>query len=209
MTKLQKIGLSVSIVAAILWTIWLFAWWNYNFSSCDPYVYLCISEASYNLIHFILIVLFVVWIGMILSEISRKSLKKSCIMLMVSWLLGNLAIGFSLWLLDSLCAWDCMEVEVPWHVFWMFWVMCVVLWFIVLFFTMRHLTHSNKRGILTVLIVIGLLGTFLLQANTGCEYLLRCVRSSFNVMFWVFLIVSIMLCVIGWIKSYKESKKSS
>ncbi len=208
MTKLQKTGLYVAIISAILWLVWLFAWWNYSFAACDG-PYWCIGDVNYHLIHYALIALFTIWIGIVLMESSRKSLKKSCIMLLVSWLLGKIGFWLSPWFLASSCIWDCRWADIPGHIFWILWIMCVVLWFIVLFISMKHLTKSNKRSALCVVSVAALLGVFLIQANTGCQYLLKCFTKSLSTLFLCFLVISIIVCIVAWIKRYKEVKKSS
>lgn len=208
MTKLQKIGLSVSVVAAILWTVWLFAWWNYSFPVCDQ-PYWCVFGADYNLIHFVLIAVFAIWIDIILVDISKKSLKTSCIVLLISWMVGKCCVWIGVRLLNTMCGWDCTIVDIPGQVFLIFWLICIPLWLISLFFTVSHLTHNNKLGIYGVLILVGLLGAVLIQGGARCEYLLSCIKDCSKAIFLVFFIVSIILCVISFIRSHKEVKKSS
>ena len=208
MTKLQKVGLFMAIISVILWIIWLFVWWNYSFPPCD-WPYWCISGVNYHLVHFVLIALFAIWIGMVLMGTSRKSLKKSCIVLLVSWLFGRIGFWFSPWFLAVSCAWDCRWADIPWHIFWILWIMCMVLRFVVLFFTIRHLTKSNKWSILGVIVIAALSVTFFVQANMWCHYLLKCLTKSITTLFLCFLIISIIVCIIAWIKRYKEVKKSS
>lgn len=108
-----------------------------------------------------------------------------------------------------MCGWDCTIVDIPGQVFLIFWLICIPLWLISLFFTVSHLTHNNKLGIYGVLILVGLLGAVLIQGGARCEYLLSCIKDCSKAIFLVFFIVSIILCVISFIRSHKEVKKSS
>ena len=210
MTKLQKIGLVMSIVSAVLWTIWLFAWWNYDITlwTCDS-LWLCATWPTYHLIHFIFIATFAIWIGLMLAEFSRKSLRMSCVISIISVLLWWFCVSFAFWNLESMCAWDCSEAEIPGHIFLILWLMFIILWFMSLFFTIKYLTNSNKLSVfgvlLVVILVVGLFVIFMFRS----PYLLLGIETALNITFLMFWIVSIMLCIIAWIKGHKEAKKSS
>ena len=212
MTKLQKGGLAVSIISAVLWTIWLFVWWDYSFPPCGWPLW-CIDDVDYNLIHYIFIALFAIWIGIVLVDTSRKSLKKSCIVFIISVLLWWFSISFGFRSLYSLCVWDCREVEIPGHISLILWLMFIILWFMSLFFLIKHLTNSKKWSIVVVLIVVSLLGAFFVQSFLihSEEYisLITWLKSFLNVMFVIFFVISIVFCIVSLIKSHKWAKKSS
>lgn len=209
MTKLRKIGLAMSVVSAILWTIWLFAWWNYSFPPCE-WPGWCVYYAEYHLIHFVLIALFVVWIGLILSEVFRKSLKWACIMSIISTFLWWLSLSFTIWGING-CIWDCW-MEIITHIFWMLSLMLIVLWFVSLFFAIKYLTNSGKWGAISILIVVALLVTFLIQYIFMSPYnvsLIKMYTKFPTIMFLVFFVISIILLVAFFVRSHKEAKKSS
>lgn len=137
-----------------------------------------------------------------------KSLKWSCVMSVVSAFLGWLSISFAFWNITA-CV-DCiMWLSI---IFWILSLFFVVIWFVSLFFVIKNLTNSNIWWTLSVLVMVVLVwASFMLRCllYRGNVYLLGMYNRSLYLMFWVLFIVSIMLCVITWIRRHKEAKKSS
>ena len=211
MTKLQKIGLVMSVVAAILWIIWLFAWWYSMFEDVQVMEY--DLETTYNvnyIIYYALIVIFAVWFGLIFGEYSRKSLKKSLIVLVVSclvrWLFRTISIFF-LWLV---VCWWCVDVDRIGYSVWILFLVFFILWFVSLFYATKYLTSSNKWWTIVLLSVLVFVCVLFVWINISCRRLsLYCLNTSVGRVFWLSLIISIILCIIAWIKSYNGRKKSS
>ena len=216
MTKLQKTGLYVAIISAVLWFVWLCVWWYSSFGTRRASVWMdsmsvddvWISYDANYFIYYALIVIFAVAIGLILEECSRKSLKKALIVLVISCLLWWLFQSLSIWFLWSLCWWCDDHIG---YGFWILFLIFLVLWFVSLFFSFKYLVNGNKKwAILAVLIVCVLSGVmFICLLNMEEGYLLRGLRNWIKATYWLLFIVSITLCVIAWIKGYKEAKKSS
>lgn len=149
MTKLQKIGLIMAIVSAVLWLVWLFAWlydfWNYAVQSSlidqvandDTWI---IYGIDY-FIYYVLIVIFAVWIGLILEEFSRKSLKKSLILLIISCLFCWLFWYIAHWFSGTLCWW-CDDYIA--YGFWIFSLLFFVLLLISVFFIIKFLIKHDR-----------------------------------------------------------------
>ena len=137
-----------------------------------------------------------------------KSLRWSCIVYVVSVFLGWLSISFAFWNITA-CV-DCiMWLSI---IFWILSLFFAVIWFVSLFFVIKNLTNSNKWWTLSVLVMVVLVWTFFILRcllYSGNAYLLGMYNKSLYLMFFVFFVVSIILCVIAWIKGYKEAKKSS
>jgi len=75
--------------------------------------------------------------------------------------------------------------------------MFIVLWFVALFFTIKHSTNNNKSSIFSVLLVaflvVGLYGVFISKSLS----LWGGIRVSSNIMFLLFSIISITFCIIA------------
>lgn len=224
MTKLQKIGLIIAITSVIAWFIWLCIWLYADFDSggwisvwVDPIITNDVRGGFdvNHVVYYALIVAFAVGIALILEECSRKSLKKSLILLFVSCLLWWLFWSLSIRYFATLCVW-CTDYIA--YGFWILFLIFLVLWFISLFYTVRYLIN-NKWWIIILLGVLGLISVLCFWTNVIlCRHnvwslnglsLLDCLEKSSDIVFWILLIISIILCVIFWIKSYKEVKKSS
>lgn len=213
MTKLQKVGLIMAIVSAVLWIIWLFVWLYSDFDNIgwvsvwvDPIITNDVWN-GFNLNHFIyyaLIVAFAVGVGLILEECSRKSLKKSLIVLFVSCLLWWLFWGLSIRYFATLCAWCTDHIA---YGFWILFLMFLVLWFISCFFVIKYLTNDKKKPIIITLVVLCLVCVRFVWFWVTSDYYL--LKESLRVIFSLLLIISIILCIVAWIKRYKEAKKSS
>ena len=215
MTKLQKIGLIIAIISAVLWLIWLCIWLYSDFNvGCVVSVWVDSINTNdvwngfdFNyFIYYALIVAFAVWIGLILEECSRKSLKKSIIVLLVSCLFWWLFYSLSIRYFATLCAW-CTDYIA--YGSWFLFLMFLALWFISCFFAIKNLTNNKKKAIIITLIVLGLACAIFVWFWVTSDYLMRGLTSSLKVMFLLFLIISIIVCIMAWIKGHKEAKKSS
>ena len=213
MTKLQKIGLIVAIISAVLWLIWLCIWLYADFDKGDQVLAIPVEGLNTDgwlqywmnyFIYYGLIVIFAVGVGLILEECSRKSLKKSLIVLVASCLLWWLFQSVFIWFLWSLCWW-CEDYIA--YALWLFFLLFFVLWFVSLFFAIEYLIDSKKKAIIITLFVLCLVCVLFVWFRG--DYLLGYLRNSLNAIFWVFLIISIVICIMAWIKRYKEAKKSS
>ena len=208
MTKLQKSGLIMAIVSLVAWLIWLvFGLYSDFGEGVGIYEWGGLSNWDTNQINYLaffgLVVVFAIWIGMILAGFLKKSLKRSLAMLLVSCIVWCvcLSVGYKS-LNPNFC--ECNYDYIGFAIL-IFSLLFFVLWFISLFFAIKYLTNSNKGGIIGVFVAAVLFGGLLLWWGIMREYLWWCLR----IIFLLFLIVSITLCIIGWIKSYKEGKKSS
>ena len=212
------------IVSAVLWLIWLFAWLYSDFGashqvSAIPREPVIDNEAwllhdlNY-IVYYALIVIFAVWTGLILGECSRKSLVKSLVVLVVSCLLWWLFRSVFSWSYGSLCWW-CDDYIT--YSLWIFFLLFTLLRFFSLFYVIKYLTNSNKWWTIVLLICLGIVGTLFVLNSIFCRDLisplelswLDCLEGLLDKLFWVFLIISIILCIVSWIKRYKEAKKSS
>jgi len=215
MTKLQKIGLIVAIISAVLWLIWLCIW-LYSGFDVGWVLYVWVDPINTNdvwngfdfnyFIYYALIVAFAVGIGLILEECSRKSLKKSLIELFVSCLFWRLFYSLSIRYFATLCGW-CVDYIA--YGFWILFLIFFVLWFISCFFAMKYLTNDKKKPIIITLSVLGFVCVLFAWFFGASGDLWRGLSNSFKAIFLLFFIVSITICIVAWIKRYKEAKKSS
>jgi hypothetical protein len=213
----------MAIVSAVLWLIWLFVWLYSDFGASHQVLAIprepvidneawLLHDVNY-IVYYALIVIFAVWIGLILGEYSRKSLVKSLVVLVVSCLLWWLFRSLSSWFYWSLCWW-CDDYIA--YSLWIFFLLFLLLWFVSLFYVIKYLTNSNKWWTIVLLICLGVVGAVLVLNSIFCKSLilplelswLDCLEGLLDKIFWVFLIISIILCIVAWIKRYKESKKS-
>jgi len=224
MTKLQKTGLIMAIVSAVLWLIWLFAWLYSHFGNVQRFPISNGEILEYDIetthdvnyfIYYALIIIFTVWIGLLLEECSRKSLKKSLIVLVVSCLLWWWILEFSIWFFGTACAW-CTDYIA--YSLWIFFLSFLSSWVVSLFYVVGNITNSSKWWIVVLLAVLAFIGVLSMWTNISCTRLiwplnwgslLDCLERSLSRVFWVPLIISVTLCIIAWIKSHKERKKSS
>ena len=217
MTKLQKIGLIMAIISAVLWLIWLLIWWYSSFGNMQTWwVYILNGQViEYSIetthdvnyiIYYALIVIFAVGVGLILEECSRKSLKKSLIVLFVSCLFWWLF--YSLWIryFATLCGWCTDYIG---YGFWILFLIFLMLWFISCFFAIKYLTNNKKKSIIITLIVLGLVCVLFAWFLGVSDDLWRGLSNSFKAIFLLFFIVSVVIWIMAWIRRYKEAKKSS
>ena len=215
MTKLQKIGLIMAIISAVLWLIWLCIWLYSDFN-VGWVVSVWVDPINTNdvwngfdfnyFIYYALIVIFAVGVGLILEECSRKSLKKSLIVLFVSCLFWWLFYSLSIRYFATLCAW-CSDYIA--YGFWILFLIFLMLWFISCFFAIKYLTNNKKKSIIVTLIVLGLVCAIFAWFFGTSDYLLKGLSNSLKAIFLCFFIISIAICIVAWIKRYKEAKKSS
>ena len=213
MTKLQKTGLIMAIVSLIVRFIWLvFGLYSDFGEGVGIYGWGGLSNWDTNQINYLvffgLIVVFAIWIGMILAGVFKKSLKRSLVMMIVSCVIWCvcLSIGYKS-LNPNFC--ECNYDYIGFAIL-IFSLLFFVLWFVSLFFAIKYVSNSNKRWLIYFLIVIVLLWMLCAWSVISCNGdLLGCLVKSLFITFLVLLIISIIVCIIAWIKSYKEAKKSS
>ena len=213
MTKLQKTGLYVAIISAVLWFIWLFVWLYSDFDKGDQVLAIPVEDLNTDgwlqywmnyFVYYALISAFAVWILLILGECSRKSLKKALIVLVASCLLWWLFQSVFIWFLWSLCWW-CEDYIA--YALWLFFLLFFVLWFVSFFFAIEYLINSKKKAIIITLFVLCLVCILFVWFRS--DYLLGYLRNSLKAISLLFLIVSIVICIMAWVRRYKEAKKSS
>ena len=208
MTKLQKTGLFVAIISAALWLIWLFVWLYSDFwESLWIYAWEDLSNWDINQINYLvffgLIAVFAIWIGMILVDIFKKSLKGSLVMMIVSCIVWCicLSIGYK-FLNPNFC--EC-NYDYIGFVILIFSLLFFVLWFISLFFALKYV--SNRHWLVCFLIVIVLIWMLCVWLTVSCNGdLMGCLVKSLFMTFLVLLVISIIVCIVVLINRKKEEK---
>lgn len=220
MTKLQKTGLYVAIISAILWLVWLCVWLYSDFGNgvgiYDEGGWLInwsVNLPNY-LIYFALITAFAVWIWIILLAYLKKSSKKSLVVLILSSLI---------WFVCRICGYkffnpdfcDCNHDYIG-IALWIFSLSFFILWCISLFYVVRFSTNSSKYWVIILSLILAFLVVLSLKSHAECMNLPSpwftsqdCWGGVFKFVFLVLLIISVSICVMAWIRRYKEAKKSS
>ncbi len=208
-------GLIITMVSFIVWFTWLFFGLYSDFGvmgqvrmnpTDQPFNNIWMVYDFTHFVYYALIIVFAIGILLLLGEYSRKSLKKSLIILTVSCLLWWLSQSISIWFFWSLCWWCKDHIG---YVLFIFFLLFFILWFLSLFFVVRYL-YGNKWAFFFVWMIFTLIGVL-------SVYLFGVDRYSFfggfikwiKITYWLLFTTSIVLCIVAWIKSYKDAKKSN